>query len=108
MVERRLHLTLRLTGQRVTATYRRLWGAWDGPDPVIRLSLDPPPGLDWSWVMSCIAVHAHEVPVPDDWEQLTSPERYQLLREAVMKLYEARAGQPDRHKDGARKQPRRI
>lgn len=100
---RRLHLTLRMDQRtRVTATFRRLWGEYDGPHPVIRLQLDPPPGVDWHWIMSCIAVHAHEVPVPDDFEDLTSQDRYELLRGEVMRLYEARRDQPDTGRDRAK------
>jgi hypothetical protein len=110
VVPRRLHLVLHVSPSthRVTAVCRRLWGEWDSPRPVIRLQLDPPAGVDWSWPMTCIARDSHELPVPDDWEQLTGQERHAVLRDYVLGKYDARSVQPDRFKTDVRKQPGRV
>lgn len=106
---RRLHLILRIDRRnRVTATFRRLWGEYGDAHPVIRIMLDQPPGTDWWYSMSCLTVQYHEVPVPEDFETMTGAERYEFLRGVVMDLYAARRAMPDRHKEGARKQPRRV
>jgi hypothetical protein len=85
MVQRCLHVVIRVSpSHRVKATCRRLWGAWDSPSLVIRLQPDPPAGVDWCWTMTCIARESHELPVPDDWDQLSGNERHALLRDHVL------------------------
>jgi hypothetical protein len=58
--------------------------------------------------MTCIAREPYEVPVPDDWEQLTGQDRYGLLRDFIMGKYQTRSTLPDRFKEGVRKQPRKV
>lgn len=103
---RRLHLTLRLDQRtkRVTATFRRLWGAWDDPEPVIRILLDQPPGEEWwGYTMTWLATGWYEVPVSDDFEVLSSQERYELLRGDLMERYRRMASESTRFNPARRK-----
>jgi hypothetical protein len=108
-IQRRLHLTLRIDKEtgRVSATFRRLWGEVGDPAPIIRLAMDPPTGVNWTWIMGLVATQAHEVPVPDDFEYLSGEERYELLWSAVIDIYARRSGLPDKFQPHRRKQGRK-